>query len=48
LKRAGVPAELHIFKEGNHGFGIRDARQLPVSVWPKLAIDWMRSNGILD
>lgn len=48
LKRAGVPAELHIFKEGSHGFGIRDTRQLPVSAWPKLAIDWLKSNGILE
>ncbi|MDR3436264.1 alpha/beta hydrolase [Telmatospirillum sp.] len=47
LKKVGVQAELHIFKDGGHGFGIRDTRQLPVSAWPNLAIDWMKSNGIL-
>jgi len=48
LKKAGVPCELHTFKEGGHGFGIRDARQLPVSVWPNLAADWMKANGFIQ
>jgi len=47
LKNAGVPAELHIFEHGDHGFGIRDARQLPVSNWPNLAIAWLKSAGYL-
>jgi len=47
LKSKGVSAEIHIFKEGGHGFGIRDARQLPVSAWPNLAVDWMKSNGVI-
>lgn len=48
LHQAGVQAELHIFKEGDHGFGIRDARQLPVSNWPKLATEWMKAIGVLN
>jgi acetyl esterase/lipase len=48
LKAAGVAAELHVFKEGGHGFGIRDARQLPVSNWPGLAIAWMRGQGLVE
>jgi acetyl esterase/lipase len=47
LKEQGVPSELHTFKEGGHGFGIRDARQLPVSDWPNLAAIWMRSRGFI-
>jgi acetyl esterase/lipase len=47
LHQAGVQAELHIFKDGNHGFGIRDARQMPVSNWPHLAVEWMRATGFL-
>jgi acetyl esterase/lipase len=47
LKAQGVPSELHTFKEGGHGFGIRDARQLPVSDWPNLAAAWMRSRGLI-
>lgn len=30
-----------------HGFGIRDARQLPVSEWPQLAAACMRSRGLI-
>lgn len=45
LKKAGVPSELHLFDEGGHGFGIRDARQLPVSGWPNLAAKWLRGLG---
>jgi len=48
LKDAGVPAELHVFKEGGHGFGIRDARQLPVSNWPHLAVSWLRAGGFIQ
>ena len=47
LKRVGVSAELHVFPEGDHGFGIRDTRQLPVSAWPNLAAEWLKSSGII-
>ena len=47
LKRAGVPAELHVFARGGHGFGIRKAAGLPVAMWPDLAWDWMASIGML-
>lgn len=47
LRQAGVQTELHIFKDGNHGFGIRDTRQMPVSTWPKFASDWMQAIGVL-
>lgn len=48
LENAGVPVELHVFDEGGHGFGIRDARQLPVSNWPNLAVTWMKSLGFIN
>jgi acetyl esterase/lipase len=48
LKDAGVPAELHVFKQGDHGFGIRDARQLPVSNWPNLAAAWLKAGGYIQ
>ena len=43
---AGVPADLHIWSEGGHGFGIRQ-RPLPVSGWPKLVQEWMDNRGFL-
>ncbi|MBS1208663.1 MAG: putative esterase/lipase precursor [Proteobacteria bacterium] len=48
LNKAGVSCELHTYKEGGHGFGIRDARQLPVSAWPNLAADWLKAKGFIQ
>jgi len=47
LKKAGVPAEMHIYEEGGHGYGIRDAK-MPASSWPDRCFDWMKSRGLLD
>ncbi|MEN5059215.1 alpha/beta hydrolase [Luteimonas sp. TWI1416] len=39
---AGVPASLHVFPTGGHGFGVRDAHG-PLARWPHLALDWIDS-----
>lgn len=46
LKEAGVPAELHIYSKGGHGYGLRPS-DLPVSTWPARCEDWMRTTGLL-
>ncbi len=46
LKKAGVPAELHIYNRGGHGFGIRN-RPMPVSSWPMRLQEWMDDRGLL-
>jgi acetyl esterase/lipase len=46
LKRAGVPAELHIYPAGGHGYGLRPTAQ-PVTSWPKRCEDWLRDTGLL-
>jgi acetyl esterase/lipase len=46
LKKAGVPAELHIYAAGGHGFGLRPSEQ-PCSTWPARCAEWLRSQGIL-
>lgn len=46
LKEKGVSAELHIYSEGGHGFGIRQ-RGLPVSHWGDRFFDWLRVQGLL-
>jgi len=43
LRRLGVPVEMHLFEEGKHGFGIRDALGLPVAVWPDLMMAWIET-----
>lgn len=46
LKTAGVPAEMHLYAEGVHGYGLRRT-SLPVTAWPELATTWLRTIGIL-
>jgi len=46
LKRAGVPAELHVFASGNHDFGVRQNEKLP-SIWTELCVRWLRSLKLL-
>ena len=46
LKNAKVPAEMHLYAEGGHGFGLRPTG-LPEAGWPKLAEMWMRALGFL-
>jgi endo-1,4-beta-xylanase len=46
LRKAGIPAELHIYGRGGHGFGMRD-RPMPVSSWPARAEAWMADLGFL-
>lgn len=46
LRRSGVPAELHVYEKGEHGFGL--APNDPVlSTWPKVCVDWMQGRGLL-
>jgi len=46
LKRAGTPTEMHIYRDGGHGFAINHAPGLPVTGWPKLASDWLKRIGV--
>lgn len=45
LKKAGIPAELHIFMHGGHGFAIRNANGA-VAAWPELCRAWMIEIGL--
>jgi len=46
MKRAGVPAELHVYATGGHGFGVRKS-DLPCATWTERCTDWLRHQGIL-
>ena len=46
LRRNGVGTELHIFPKGGHGYGLRPS-EFPVTNWPSLCADWLKSTGIL-
>jgi len=47
FKRAGVPAELHIFGTGGHGFGLRASNKRPVGQWIVRFQDWLTDSGLL-
>jgi acetyl esterase/lipase len=47
LKANKVSAELHIFRKGEHGFGLRFTKGLPVAVWPDLYVSWVRNLGMM-
>lgn len=47
LTKAGVPAELHVYEKGGHGYGMRKGPN-PVSSWPARCADWLKTRGYLD
>ena len=47
LKKAGVPAELHIYAAGGHGFGLRPSEH-PCSTWPRRCEEWLRTSKLLE
>jgi acetyl esterase/lipase len=47
LKRANIPAELHIYATGDHDFGVRQNDKLPSS-WTGLCLRWLRGCNLLD
>jgi acetyl esterase/lipase len=46
LKRAGIPAELHVYAGAAHDFGVRKVAH-PCSTWTGRCTDWLRSQGFL-
>lgn len=47
LKENNVPAEMHIFAEGGHGFGM-NKKNLPVDNWPELFYNWLKAVKIIN
>ena len=46
LKNAGVPAEMHLYAQGGHAFGLRHS-EFPVTAWPHLVETWLGTIGML-
>lgn len=46
LTNAKVPAELHIFPKGGHGYGLRPSPNM-VSHWPQRVEGWLTAQGLL-
>jgi gluconolactonase len=47
LKKAGVPAELHVYAAGGHGFGLRASNPPPASDWTARLEAWMKYRKLL-
>ena len=47
LKEAGVPAWMHLYSKGGHGYGLRDTGAA-VNEWPDRAEDWSREIGVIE
>jgi endo-1,4-beta-xylanase len=45
FKRVDVPAELHIYGTGGHGFGVRASNKRPVGQWIVRFEEWLRESG---
>ncbi|MBX9583266.1 MAG: alpha/beta hydrolase [Gemmataceae bacterium] len=52
-KKAGVPAELHVYEKGRHGVGLgRDPKwtggETATAGWPDRLAEWLKARGLLD
>ena len=46
LLAAKVPAELHVYERGGHGYGLRRREQAPgTGDWPARLVDWLGGRG---
>lgn len=46
LRKCGVPAELHIYKDGNHGVGLAENNPI-LSNWPAQLKNWFVALGVV-
>jgi acetyl esterase/lipase len=46
LRKAGVPAEMHVYGKGGHAFGLRRT-DAPITRWPQQLETWLGTIGII-
>jgi endo-1,4-beta-xylanase len=49
LQARKIPAEMHIYEYGEHGFGLRPTKKpgSPVESWPARMMEWLVSKGLV-
>lgn len=48
LREHKVPAELHIYERGGHGYGLGDPKKdAIIATWPDRLKDWLKNQGLL-
>ncbi|MCP4169353.1 MAG: alpha/beta hydrolase [Fuerstiella sp.] len=48
LKRHNIPAELHVYENGGHGYGMRAVAGSQIGTWPDRAGEWLRLRGLAE
>jgi acetyl esterase/lipase len=48
LRKAGVPAELHMYAGAGHAFNLDESNRISILHWPDRLADWMADEGLLD
>lgn len=48
LKENNVPAELHIYQNGGHGYGVRPRPNSVISTWTDRSTEWMRIRKLIE
>jgi acetyl esterase/lipase len=48
LRKAGVPAELHMYAGAGHAFNLDESSRISILHWPDRLVDWMADEGLLD
>lgn len=46
LRAKKIPAEMHVFEEGGHGFGLRSIAGKTVAAWPDLFVAFAKKHGV--
>jgi acetyl esterase/lipase len=47
LRKAGIPAEMHVYVKGGHAFGLRRTTS-PITDWPELVEKWLGTIGMIS
>lgn len=47
LKKYDIPAEMHIYAKGGHGFGMKKL-DLPTAQWPGVFVQWLKVMKFID
>ncbi|GAB3924611.1 hypothetical protein GCM10028804_25110 [Larkinella terrae] len=48
LTKANVPAEMHLYPKGGHGYALRVKGKGSIENWPAACEGWLKSMGLLD
>ncbi len=47
LIKNNIPAELHVYEKGGHGYGLATDRKTSEASWPDTLIKWLKTRGLI-